>query len=80
MTEQENLDAIYDQVRGILGEHFHNFCFIVMEEDGDLFCDYTNYRVGRMLMTESMAYLDADFKSNEWEWPGESEEGDENLV
>ena len=51
-----------------------------MEEDGDLFCDYTNYRVGRMLMTESMAYLDADFKSTEWEWPGESGESGENLV
>lgn len=57
MTDQRDPDIIYDQIRGILGEHFHNFCFIVMDDDGDLFYDYTNYRVGKMLMTEALEDL-----------------------
>ena len=41
-------DPIYDQIKGILGEHFINYCFIVMDEDGDLYYDYTNMRkIGR---------------------------------
>ena len=56
MTDLEKQDLIYDQIRGILGEHFHNFCFVVMDEDGDLFYDYTNYRIGKMLMTEAAAF------------------------
>ena len=35
----ESYDPIYDQVRGILGEHFENYCFIVMNEQGELFYD-----------------------------------------
>ena len=60
MTDAEDPDIVYDQIRGILGEHFHNFCFIVMDDDGDLFYDYTNYRVGTMLMTEAIEDLNSE--------------------
>ena len=56
-----------DQIRGILGEHFHNFCFIVMDDDGDLFYDYTNYRVGKMLMTEAIEDLNSEVDELDWE-------------
>lgn len=32
----DSYDPIYDQVRGILGEHFENYCFIVMNSEGNL--------------------------------------------
>ena len=38
----ESYDPIYDQIRGILGEHFENYCFIVMDEKGELFYDYNH--------------------------------------
>ena len=67
MTDAEDPDIIYDQIRGILGEHFHNFCFIVMDEGGDLFYDYTNYRVGKMLMTEAVEDLNSEVDELDWE-------------
>jgi len=44
---------LFDRIRGNLGEHFSNYMFIVMDDDGDLFYDYSNYRVGRMLIKET---------------------------
>ena len=67
MTDAEDPDIVYDQIRGILGEHFHNFCFIVMDEGGDLFYDYTNYRVGKMLMTEAVEDLNSEVDELDWE-------------
>ena len=67
MTDAEDPDIVYDQIRGILGEHFHNFCFIVMDDDGDLFYDYTNYRVGKMLMTEAVEDLNSEVGELDWE-------------
>lgn len=48
-------DDLFDRVRGNLGEHFGNYMFIVMDDDGDLFYDYSNVRVGRMLIRETAA-------------------------
>jgi len=82
MTDFEEQDRIYDQIRGILGEHFHNFCFIVMDEDGDLFYDYTNYRIGKMLMTEALDDLDSSFDGDDFEWPDDDddEEDYEDII
>ena len=46
----EDYDELFDRVRGNLGEHFSNYMFIVMDDDGDLFYDYANDKVGRMLI------------------------------
>ncbi len=56
----ENHDELFDRVRGNLGEHFTNYMFIVMDEDGNLFYDYTNYRVGKMLVSETQQDMDGD--------------------
>ena len=45
-------DPIYDQVRGILGEHFEHFCFIVMNDKGEVYFDYDHLPSGRMLINE----------------------------
>ena len=49
----EDYDELFDRVRGNLGEHFSNYMFIVMDDDGDLFYDYNNHKVGRMLLKET---------------------------
>jgi hypothetical protein len=56
----ESYDPIYDQIRGILGEHFENYCFIVMNEQGELFYDYNHLPAGRMLLHEMQLEIGDD--------------------
>jgi len=49
----EDYDDLFDKIRGNLGEHFSNYMFIVMDDDGDVFYDYPNNKVGRMLLYEA---------------------------
>tara|TARA_R100000353_G_C6357951_1_gene155301 strand:- start:39 stop:284 length:246 start_codon:yes stop_codon:yes gene_type:complete len=69
-------DPIYDQIKGILGEHFINYCFIVMDEDGDLYYDYTNMRIAKMLIKETAEEINAsyEYEDIEIEWDDEEEE------
>ena len=53
MAITEEYDDLFDKVRGNLGEHFSNYMFIVMDDDGDLYYDYNNHKVGRMLLKET---------------------------
>ena len=63
-------DEVLDQVKGILGEHFANYAFVVLDDDGTLYYDYANFRVGRMLFSEASADMitgiDLDI---DWEEP-----------
>ena len=63
----ENHDELFDRVRGNLGEHFTNYMFIVMDDEGNLFYDYTNYRVGKMLVSETQQDMDADSLDIWWD-------------
>ena len=63
----ENHDELFDRVRGNLGEHFTNYMFIVMDDEGNLFYDYTNYRVGKMLVSETKQDMDADSLDIWWD-------------
>lgn len=76
-----NMKEVYDQVRGILGEHFHSFCFIVSDEAGDIYYDFTNFRVGKMLMTEGLEELKSETGDIEfiWEEIEDSEEDSEGF-
>jgi len=67
-------DDLFDRVRGNLGEHFNNYMFIVMDDDGELFYDYTNYRVGKMLVEETKTEMEADTLDIWWD----DEEDDED--
>ena len=82
MTEDQDLDIVYDQICGILGEHFHNFCFVVMDDTGDLFYDYTNYRVGKMLMTEALEDANSEIDDCGWDWPEDDDDDyeDQDLI
>ncbi len=63
----EDYDDLFDRIRGNLGEHFSNYMFIVMDDEGDLFYDYTNHRVGRMLVEETKKEMDSDPLDIVWE-------------
>ena len=56
----EDHDELFDRVRGNLGEHFTSYMFIVMDDDGDLYYDYTNYRTGKMLVEETRKEMEDD--------------------
>lgn len=76
MAITEDHDDLFDRVRGNLGEHFSNYMFIVMDDDGDLFYDYSNYRVGRMLINETKQDMEGkvDMLDIIWEEEQEAEE------
>ncbi|MDG1797013.1 MAG: hypothetical protein P8H35_00435 [Flavobacteriales bacterium] len=72
----EDYDELFDRVRGNLGEHFSNYMFIVMDDDGDLFYDYANDKVGRMLIYE--ANKDMQSQPMEIIWVEEEEEKEDD--
>ena len=71
----EDHDELFDRIRGNLGEHFSNYMFIVMDEDGDLFYDYTNFRVGKMLVEETKNDMEGEV-IDIW-WDEEDEDPDD---
>ena len=75
----EDYDDLFERVRGNLGEHFSNYMFIVMDDDGDLFYDYTNHRVGRMLLKETQTDMDGEIDALDiiWEEEEAEEEGED---
>jgi sulfur relay (sulfurtransferase) DsrC/TusE family protein len=76
----ESYDPIYDQVRGILGEHFENYCFIVMDGQGELFYDYNHLPAGRMLLREMQLEIGDDNIEIEWEFESDPDELDDDAV
>lgn len=73
----ESYDPIYDQVRGILGEHFENYCFIVMNEEGQIFFDYNHLPAGKMLINEMQYEIRDDNLDFEWEFEIDPEDPEE---
>lgn len=74
MAIDSDHDELFDRIRGNLGEHFPNYMFIVMDDDGDLFYDYPNHRVGKMLLKETHEDMNSEFLEISWD---DEEEDDE---
>ena len=75
----DSYDPIYDQVSGILGEHFEHWCFIVMDEQGEVFFDYDHLPSGRMLINEMYQEVRMDDNDLDIDWDfGEGEDEDED--
>jgi hypothetical protein len=72
----EDYDELFDRIRGNLGEHFNNYMFIVMDDDGDLFYDYTNHRVGKMLVDETQKDMEGEVIDIWWDDDEELDELD----
>jgi len=71
----EHNEQVYEQVRAILSEHFPNFVFGVMDDDGSLYYDYTNLPIGKMLMREIKEDMNSSSLDFDWEFEEEEEEG-----
>lgn len=79
MAITEDYDDLFDKIRGNLGEHFPNYMFIVLDDDGDLFYDYTNYKVGKMLVNETKEDMEGNMDILDIIWENEEieeEDGD----
>ena len=70
-------DDLFDKIRGNLGEHFPNYMFIVLDDDGDLFYDYTNYKVGKMLVNETKQDMEGKMDILDIIWDNEEVEEDD---
>lgn len=77
MAIDSDYDDLFDKIRGNLGEHFSNYMFIVLDEEGDLFYDYSNPRVGRMLINEAAMDMSSIPVDVCWEMVDEEEEEEE---
>ena len=67
MTDGEWEDVL-GQLRGIMGEHFHSWTFVVLTEDGDFQSDYTNTILGKMLLERALQdFKDAEEFELQWE-------------
>ena len=73
MTD-EQYESIYADIRALLAEHFSNFMFIVMDDDGDLYYDYNNVRIGRMLLKEASSEMQSEVEDLEVVWFEEDDE------
>ena len=73
----DSYEPIYDQIRGILGEHFENYCFIVMDDKGELFFDYNHLPAGRMLLREMQEEISEENIEIEWEFEGDQDDEEE---
>jgi hypothetical protein len=76
ILDQEH-DNLYADIRAQLAEHFPSFLFIVMDDDGDMYYDYTNTPVGKMLAKEMLEDLNAS-DPLDIDWDYEYEEDDSN--
>lgn len=43
----------FDKLKEILGEHYPNYCIIVLDEEGEVQSEYTTVSVARMLLREA---------------------------
>tara|TARA_R110000765_G_scaffold214001_1_gene319074 strand:+ start:851 stop:1099 length:249 start_codon:yes stop_codon:yes gene_type:complete len=78
MAIDSQYDDLVNKIRANLGEHFSNYMFIILDDDGDLYYDYTNERVGRMLLNETAVDMTSDpMGVISWEEEEEEIEGEE---
>jgi len=50
----EEDDDPVDKLKAFMAEHSMNYAFAILDEDGDLRYDYSNWRLGKMLFADSL--------------------------
>lgn len=55
-----------DVIRAVMAEHSINFAFAIIDEDGNLRYDYSNWRVGRMLFNDSISDIESELDMGDW--------------
>ena len=73
----EDTDEVLEKIKAIMAEHSMNYAFSIIDEDGDLRYDYSNWRVGRMLFTDSLTDMDMAIAMEGFDWDEEEDYEDE---
>ena len=73
----EDTDDVLEKINAILAEHSMNYAFAILDEDGDLRYDYSNWRVGKMLFADSLIDMSQEMMMLEDAIWGEAAEEDE---
>tara|TARA_R110000850_G_scaffold66866_1_gene148398 strand:+ start:627 stop:851 length:225 start_codon:yes stop_codon:yes gene_type:complete len=55
-----------DVIRAVMAEHSINFAFAIIDEDGNLRYDYSNWRIGRMLFNDSISDIESELDMEDW--------------
>lgn len=73
----EDTDEVLEKINAIMAEHSMNYAFAIIDEDGDLRYDYSNWRVGKMLFADSLIDMSQEMMMLEDAIWGEAEDEDE---
>ena len=75
LSDLEN--ELLSNALAIISEHFPNYAVAVLSEDGgDLHYDYSNWRIGRMLMRDSLDDMGEEGMGEGWSWDDEEDDED----
>jgi hypothetical protein len=55
-----------DVIRAVMAEHSINFAFAIIDEDGNLRYDYSNWRIGSMLFNDSISDIESELDMGDW--------------
>ena len=64
----EDTDEVLEKIKAIMAEHSMNYAFSIIDEEGDLRYDYSNWRVGRMLFTDSLMDMNTEIAMEGFNW------------
>jgi hypothetical protein len=73
----EDTDDVLEKINAILAEHSMNYAFAILDEDGDLRYDSSNWRVGKMLFADSLIDMSQEMMMLDSAIWGEVEEDEE---
>jgi len=73
-AKQKYDDDCKDKIRSVIHEHFDNFAFVVIEDNGDVYMDYTNPIIGKALLAEGLKSMINLTKNYEIVWDDDTEE------
>ena len=73
----EDTDEVLEKINAIMAEHSMNYAFAIIDEDGDLRYDYSNWRVGKMLFADSLIDMSQEMMMLEDAIWGEAEDEDD---
>jgi hypothetical protein len=72
----EDTDEVLEKIKAIMAEHSMNFAFAILDEEGDLRYDYSNWRVGRMLFADSLIDMNTEIAMEGFNWDDDEEDED----
>jgi hypothetical protein len=73
----EETDEVLERINSIMAEHCINYAFAIIDEEGDLRYDYSNWRIGRMLFSDSLADMTQESIMSDIIWDDLEEDDDE---